>query len=56
MKSSLSTDGGKKWKEAVFDNAYSFEQILDLNKSVDPAQAFQKLQEAHAAAQAALGF
>lgn len=41
---SLETDGGKVWKEKVFNNELSFEGVFDANANVDiiEAQALAK--------------
>jgi len=36
---SLATDGGKVWKEKVFDNEMSFEGVFNANSNVDIIQA-----------------
>lgn len=36
---SLATDGGKVWKEKVYDNEMSFEGVFNANSNVDIIQA-----------------
>ena len=49
QRSKLDLDGGKKWKEAVAGNKFSFEQVYKMNLATDVSHAASVAAKAHAA-------
>jgi len=47
VRSTLATDGGKAWKTEVEGNAYSFEDVYNINKDVDVTAAQEEAAQAH---------
>ena len=49
QRSKLDLDGGKKWKEAVAGNKFSFEQVYKMNLATDVSHAATVAAKAHEA-------
>lgn len=55
MRSSLSRDGKKDWKERHSSNPYSYKEVYELNTSADPSEIAANYAQRHAAAKRKLG-